>query len=120
MTLRPLLTISALGVFVAGFVHAALVHRGYGDVEIIGPLFLLNGIASAAVVLLLVFDRPRLFVLGALAIAVPSLIAIGVSHFGSLFGWQEGEFDEGALVIVGAEIVAAVFALVGLREARRA
>lgn len=118
MTVRPLLAISALGVFVAGFVHAALFHRGYGEVAWIGPLFLLNGIASALVVLPLLFDRPRWFVLGALAIAVPSLIAIGVSHFGSLFGWQEGELDGGALAIVVAEVVATLFALAGLREAR--
>ena len=118
MSLRPALALSALFVFVAGFEHARLFHRGYEQVEVIGPLFLLNGVASAAVVLLLVFGRSRLFVVGALAIAVPSLIAIAISHFGSLLGWEEGGFDVDAIVIVAAELLATVLALVGAREAR--
>lgn len=109
-----LLALAAAGVLVAGFQHERLFHRGYSGVDVVGPLFLLNGIGSLVVVLMLVFDRAWLFVLGVLAICVPSLASIALSHSSTGFlGFREGGYDADALVIVVAEIAAALLALAG-------
>lgn len=113
-----LLTIAAAGVVVAGFQHARLFHRGYAEVQIVGPLFVLNAIGSLAVVLTLVLGRAWMFVLGALSICVPSLVSIAISHSSAgFFGFREGGYDADALVILVAEIAAVVFALIGAATA---
>jgi hypothetical protein len=114
-----LLALAAVGVFVAGFQHARLYHRGYAEVRYVGVLFFLNGIGSAVVVLALVLRRPWAFVLGALGICVPSLVSIAISHSSVGFlGFREGGYDADALVIVVAEIAAALLALIGAAAAR--
>jgi len=109
-----LLAVGAVGVLVAGVQHERLFHRGYAEVHIVGPLFLLNGIGSVVVVLALVLRRPWIFVLGALSICGPSLISIAISHTaGGFFGFREGGYDPDALVIVVGEVVAMVFTMMG-------
>jgi hypothetical protein len=113
-----LLALAAIGVFVAGFQHERLFHRGYAEVEVVGLLFFLNGIGSLVVVLTLIFGRPWMFVLGALSICVPSLVSIAISHSSTgFFGFREGGYDADALVIVVAEVAAALFALLGAAAA---
>ena len=90
-----LLALAAVAVFVAGFEHARLWHRGYAEVDVLGPLFLLNAIASAGV------------------ICVGSLISIYISHHGSFFRWRDGGYDGTAKLIVAAEIAGTVLALLG-------
>lgn len=114
-----LLALAAVCVLVAGLQHARLYHRGYGQVEIVGLLFVLNALGSAGVVLALIFARAWLFVLGALAICVPSLVSIALSHSATGFlGFREGGYDGDALVIVVAEVAAIVLALIGAVAAR--
>jgi hypothetical protein len=108
-----LLALAAVAVLVGGYYHARLFHRGYAEVDVVGPLFLLNGIASLVVVLFLIVDRVRLFVLGSLAVSVGSLVSILISHSSSFFGFAEGTYDSSATVIVVAEIVATVLTVVG-------
>ncbi len=109
-----LLVLAALGVFVAGFQHARLFHRGYAEVEVVGLLFLMSAIGSTVVVLTLVAQRSWLFVLGAVSVCVPSLVSIAISHSSIGFlGFREGGYDADALVIVAAEVWAVVFALLG-------
>jgi uncharacterized metal-binding protein len=109
-----LLALAALAVLVAGFQHARLFHRGYAEVEIVGPLFLMNAIGSTAVVLALIFGRVWLFVLGALSICAPSLASIAISHSSTgFFGFREGGYDADALIIVVAELAAVLLALAG-------
>jgi hypothetical protein len=116
-----LLALAAAGVLVAGFQHARLFHRGYAEVEVVGPLFFMNAIGSAVVVLALIAERVWVFVLGALSICVPSLVSIAISHSSVGFlGFREGGYDADALVIVAAELGAAVFALLGAAAAARA
>jgi uncharacterized metal-binding protein len=116
-----LLALAALAVLVAGFQHARLFHRGYAEVEIVGPLFVMNAIGSTAVVLALIFGRVWLFVLGALSICAPSLASIAISHSSTgFFGFREGGYDADALIIVVAEIVAVLLALGGGAAARSA
>ena len=114
-----LLVLGAVAVFVAGFEHARLFHRGYAAVDVVGPLFLLNGIASAVVDLLLVVDRVALFVLGALSISIGSLVSIYLSHTGSFFRFSEHALDTEATVIVVAEVAATVLVLAGAALATR-
>ena len=115
-----LLTLAAVGVLVAGFQHARLFHRGYAEVDYVGPLFLMNAIGSAVVALALVAERVWAFVLGALSICAPSLVSIAISHSSVGFlGFREGGYDGDALVIVVAEMAAAAFALLGAAAAAR-
>ena len=107
------LALAATCVLVAGLQHARLYHRGYAEVQIVGALFVLNAIGSAAVVLTLILGRAWLFVLGALSICVPSLVSIAISHSSGLLGFREGGYDGDALVIVVAEVAAVLFALAG-------
>ncbi len=109
-----LLVVAAVAVFVAGLEHARLWHRGYAEVEIVGPLFLINAIASAVTVLFLVFDRVALFALGAVGICVGSLISIYISHTSHFLQWREAGYDATAKVIVVAEVAGAVLTLAGL------
>jgi hypothetical protein len=112
-----LLALAAVCVLVAGMQHARLFHRGYAEVELVGPLFLMNAIGSAGVVLALVLERVWLFVLGALSICVPSLVSIAISHSSGFFGFREGGYDADALIIVAAEGAAVALALLGAAKA---
>ena len=115
-----LLALAAAGVLVTGFQHARLFHRGYAEVAVVGPLFLMNAIGSTVVVLTLIAERVSAFVLGALAICVPSLVSIAISHSSlGFFGFREGAYDADALVIVVAEVAGAVFAVLGAVVAAR-
>jgi hypothetical protein len=115
-----LLVLAAVGVFVAGFQHARLFHRGYADVEVVGLLFFMNAIGSMVVVLTLVAERVWLYVLGAVSVCGPSLVSIAISHSSIGFlGFREGGYDADALVIVAAEVWAVVFALLGAAVAVR-
>lgn len=109
-----LLAIAAIFVFVAGFEHARLFHRGYAEVEVVGLLFLLNGIASAVVVAALLLDRTALFVLGALSISIGSIVSILISHNASFFGFAEGGYDADATIILASEVLAVVFTVAGI------
>jgi hypothetical protein len=115
-----LLALAAAAVLVAGFQHGRLFHRGYAQVDVVGPLFLMNAIGSAVVVLTLLAERVWAFVLGALAICVPSLVSIAISHSSVGFlGFREGGYDADALVIVAAELAAVVLAALGAAAAAR-
>lgn len=107
-----LLAAAAVAVAVGGLEHARLFHRGYAEVEIVGPLFLLNAIGSAVTILLLIARRTALFVAGSLAINVGALVSILFSHNSSFFGFSEGGYDATATIIVVAE--AAEVLLTGL------
>lgn len=115
-----LLALAATGVLVAGTQHARLFDRGYAEVQVVGPLFLMNSVGSLVVVLALVFDRVWIFVLGTLSICLPSLVSIAISHSAVGFlGFREGGYDPDALVIVVAEVAAVLFALIGAAVALR-
>ena len=109
-----LLVLAAAGVVVVGRQHARLFHRGNGEVELVGLLFLMNAIGSTLVILALLAERVWLFVLGTLAICVPSLVSIALSHSAMGFlGFREGGYGADVVVIVAAELAAVVFAVMG-------
>jgi hypothetical protein len=113
-----LLGAAAVAVGVGGYLHGHLFWDGYSQVNVVGPLFVLNAIGSGIVIALLLLGRPLLFALGALAISLGSVVSILISHSTSFFGFSEHRYDTRATVIVIAEIVAIVLVLVALAIAR--
>jgi hypothetical protein len=113
-----LLALAAVGVGVAGYLHGRLFWEGYDHVAWVGPLFLLNLIASGVVIALLLVGFPLLFALGGLTISIGAIASILISHSTSFLGFAEHRYDGRATTIVVAEIVAAVLCLVALRVAR--
>ena len=103
-----LLVLAALATAVAGYLHLRLYHRGYAQVEVVGPLFLLNGIATIVTLLFLAFKRITLFGLSVLGINVGAIVSILISHSSAFFGFAEGGYDATAKTILIAEIAAVV------------
>ena len=110
----------------SGVIHLQLWSDGYRDISVIGPLFLIQGIASIALALaLVVFRRLVLLAAGAVllaATAVGLLLSAGIG----LFGYQESlavPYAETSLVVefTGAAVlaVAAAIVLVASLAARR-
>jgi hypothetical protein len=103
----------------SGVIHLQLWSDGYRDISVIGPLFLLQGIASIVLaVALTVFRRFALLAAGAVtaaATAVGLLLSAGIG----LFGYTESlavpyakmslvvEFTSAALLAIAAVIVLA-------------
>lgn len=112
------LGLAALAVAVGGWEHAYLYHRGYSDIDTIGPLFLINAVASLGTVLVLLARRPLPFVLLSLAISVGSLIAIVLTRTTGLFGFEESGYDGRAVLTIVAEVVAVVLTVAGAVLAR--
>ena len=107
-------------------IHLQLWSDGYRDISVIGPLFLIQGIASIALALpLVIFRRIVLLAAGAIllaATAVGLLLSAGIG----LFGYQESlavPYAETSLVVefTGAAVlvVAAVIVLIASLATRR-
>lgn len=102
----------------SGVIHLQLWSQGYRDISVIGPLFLVQGIASIALALALVVFR-RVFLLAAgAALLAGTGVGLLLSATVGLFGYQESlaitgaqtslmvEFT-GAAVLAGAAVVLA-------------
>jgi hypothetical protein len=107
-------------------IHLQLWSDGYRDISVIGPLFLIQGIASIALALpLVIFRRLVLLAAGAVllaATAVGLLLSAGIG----LFGYQESlavPYAETSLVVefTGAAVLvaAAVIVLIASLATRR-
>lgn len=96
--------------------YATVVH----GVRWIGPLFLVNAVASVVAIAGLTYERTRqLAALAGIVISVLALGALVVSYGNGLFGYHEGGFRTGIALAVIAE-VAAVVLLAGALAARNA
>ena len=111
----------------SGVIHLQLWSDGYRGIPVIGPLFLIQGIASIALALpLVVFRRLVLLAAGAIllaATAVGLLLSAGIG----LFGYQESlavpyaetslivEFT-GAAVLMAAAVIAGIASLATRRS----
>lgn len=113
-----LLGAGAVAVAVGGYEHAHLYHRGYAEIDTIGPLFLVNAIGSLACVLVLLARRPAAFVLSSLAISVGSLVAIVLTRTTGLFGFLESGYDSRAVLTIVAEVLAVLLTAAGAWAAR--
>jgi hypothetical protein len=113
------LTATGAGFLVwAGVIHLMLWSDGYKDISVIGPLFLVQGIVSIILgVVIVAFRWLALLVLGAgwgIATAVGLLLSVNVG----LFGFQESlsvpygelslavEFTAAFVLLVGAAVLA--------------
>jgi hypothetical protein len=114
------LRVAALAVLVAGAVHLDLwAAQGYRSLHVIGPLFLLNGIAAAAIALLLVARPGPLTAALGLGYAAATLTAFFVSVYAGLFGFKEALAGTAQTVAGAAELAAAVLCLFALAPSRR-
>jgi hypothetical protein len=113
------LSVAAVGVAIAGYLHGQLFWQGYSHVAVVGPLFLLAEIGSGATVIFLLLRRWILFIANALAISVGAVVSIFISHTTSFFGFAENAYGTRATTIVVCEIVAAVLCLVAAGLARK-
>ena len=105
-----LLAVAAVAVAIGGYEHYHLWSGGYDAIPTIGTMFLLNVIGSVTVVALFLARRFTLFALGAVSIAVGSIVGILLSRNGGLFGFQELGYDATATVTILAESIATVLA----------
>jgi hypothetical protein len=101
----------------SGVIHLQLWSDGYRSISVIGPLFLIQGVGSIALaVVLAVFRRVVLMAAGAVTMAATAaglLLSAGVG----LFGFQESlavPYAMSSLVVefAGAAVLAAAAALV--------
>ena len=106
MTLKVLRRAGAVAIVAVGAVHLQqYLGADYREVPTIGPLFLSNAIAAGVVGVGLLMPIEKLFgarggervvgllALGAVAIAVGSLIALFIAESGPLFGFSEDGYD---------------------------
>src|SRR3954451_17646222 len=95
--------------------YAAILHA----VSWVGPLFLANALACAAVVAGLAVRRTRApAALGGIVVSVAALGGLAVSYGQGLFGWQEGGFRPPVALAAIAE-VGAVLLLATALAARK-
>ena len=113
----------ALLTLLVGAVHLQQYADLLSRVPVVGPSFLLNGIAGVVLSALLVLPgrRPRLLgAVGGILLAVASLVALALAMTVGLFGYQEPEL-RGPVVFAIVVEAAAVLALAAwcARLARR-
>lgn len=110
---------AAAFVLVGGLIHLELWLEGYRRIPNIGPLFLLNVAASAAVGVALVVGKARGQVLVASAVlTVSSAAALLISRTVGLLGFSEG-WTEVSIQAMAAE-VGAIVAIAAAFSAARA
>ena len=110
--------LAALAILTAAALHVYLYAvDNFDSIHVIGPLFLLNGIAGAVIGLgLLASSAPPLVLLG-IGYSVATLIAFVISATSGLFGWKEswsgtaqavaGFTELGSALVLGALLVPA-------------
>ena len=118
----------ARGLAAAGVMLSAVVHldlwalQGFRDLSVIGPLFLLNGIAGIVLATVVVCWRHWLPALAAAGFGAATVGAFWISVLHGLFGLHEIATGSSQVLAEIAEYVAVAFGLaasVGLRPARR-
>src|ERR1700729_1431501 len=119
MKLQVMRRAGAVAILAVGAVHLQqYLGAGYHVLPTIGPLFLLNAIAAGLVGVGLLMPIERLFgerrgerilgllALGAVAIAVGSLIALFIAESGPLFGFSEDGYDTPVVIAIASETAA--------------
>ena len=97
----------------SGVIHLQLWSQGYRDISVIGPLFLVQGIASIVLALaLVVFQRVFLLAAGA-ALMVGTAVGLLLSATVGLFGYQESLAVADAQTSLMVEFIGAAAARLG-------
>jgi hypothetical protein len=116
MTMQVMRRAGAVAILAVGAVHLQQYLTGYDVLPTIGTLFLLNAISAGVVgfALLLPLERSAgervvgLLALGAVAIAVGSLIALFISETSVLFGFSEDGYDTAVVIAIASEVATVV------------
>jgi hypothetical protein len=116
MTLQVIRRAGAVAILAVGAVHLQQYLSGYNVLPTIGTLFLLNAISAGVVGFGLLLPIERLFservigllALGAVAIALGSLIALFISETSVLFGFSEDGYDTAVVIAIAAEVATIV------------
>jgi hypothetical protein len=101
----------------SGIIHIQLWSDGYRDISVIGPLFIVQGVGSIVLaVVLAVFRRLALLAAGAVALAATA-VGLLLSVYIGLFGYRESlavPYAESSLVVefTGAAVLLAAAAVV--------
>ena len=116
MTLQVIRRAGAVAILAVGAVHLQQYLTGYNVLPTIGTLFLLNAISAGVVGFGLLLPIEKLFrervigllALGAVAIAIGSLIALFISETSVLFGFSENGYDTAVVIAIAAEVATIV------------
>jgi hypothetical protein len=105
---RRLRQVAAVLMLVVAGVHFQQYVDFISDVPTVGVLFLLNA-AGGAGLLVAMLGRDRLLgglaMAGAVALAVGSLVSIGIALRGSFFGYEEPTLRAPIVIAVAAEVL---------------
>lgn len=110
---------TALAVLVSAAVHLWLWFDGFADIDVIGPLFLLNAAAGAAIAAVLVTWRHWLPLLAAIGFGAATLGAFILSTTVGLFGVNERWAGWAVWTAAVSEAVAVVAGVAALLAERR-
>jgi hypothetical protein len=94
-------------VLTGGLVHLNLWQHGYRAIPKIGPLFLVNMVASVVVAVALLVSAARPVILVGVALSLGSLAALAVSRTVGLFGFMDVWTPE-SMRVIAAEVGAVV------------
>jgi hypothetical protein len=111
--------VTAAGLLLSADVHLFLYVQGYQDIEVVGPLFLLNAVAGFALGLLVLVWRHWLPLLGAIGFSVATLGAFYLSTTVGFFSVNETVGGVQQITAAVSEWVALVGALLALVVERR-
>ena len=111
--------VTAAGLLLSADVHLFLYVQGYRDIEVVGPLFLLNAVAGFALGLLVLVWRHWLPLLGAVGFSVATLGAFYLSTTVGFFAVEETLGGVQQVTAAVSEWVALVGVLLALVVERR-
>ena len=111
--------VTAAGLLLSADVHLLLYVQGFRDIEVVGPLFLLNAVAGFALGLLVLVWRHWLPLLGAVGFSVATLGAFYLSTTVGFFAVEETLGGVQQVTAAVSEWVALVGALLALVVERR-
>ncbi|WP_407318172.1 hypothetical protein UQW22_16280 [Isoptericola halotolerans] len=113
-------SLAAAGVLVSAVVHLVLWTRGYDDIPLVGPLFLVNAISGVVLAVLLMTWRHWLPLVGGIVFGAATLLAFIASATSNLLGISPEIVGRDELVAAAAELVAVVASTMALvREQAR-
>lgn len=112
---------AAVGVAASAVVHLLLWNQGYQDLDVVGPLFLLNAAGGAVLAVLLVVWRHWLPLVGGIVFGATTLLAFVASGTVGFFDVSGPlMFGRDETIAAVAEVLAVVASTVALlREQRR-
>ncbi|HET9858541.1 MAG TPA: hypothetical protein VFQ19_02075 [Nocardioidaceae bacterium] len=113
-------TLTALGVLVSGVVHFWLWLDGFRNIDVIGPLFMLNAAAGVVIAGAVMTWKHWLPLLVAVGFGASTLGAFIISATVGLFGVREIFWGTAQVIAGVAELLAIVFGALALWQENRA